>query len=147
MKGFLTRVLIFILGGGAYNGLEILIRGYTHWSMFLAGGLCFLLLLECFLRKETWSLWKKCLAGGGIITGVEFLFGCIFNLWLGMDVWDYSCYRIQLLGQISLLTSGYWAALSGLVAVALDTRHRLVPHHSMKAKPVQGNPKHPPTQS
>ena len=30
------------LGGSIYYGLEILFRGFSHWSMFVLGGICFL---------------------------------------------------------------------------------------------------------
>ncbi len=42
----------------------------------------------------------KCIISGGIITAVEFAFGCIFNLWLGLNVWDYSDVPYNVLGQI-----------------------------------------------
>ena len=36
-------VLLFVFGGLMYMGVEILFRGYTHFSMFFVGGLCFVL--------------------------------------------------------------------------------------------------------
>ena len=38
------KSILFYLGGSAYMGLELLWRGRSHGSMFLAGGLCFLLI-------------------------------------------------------------------------------------------------------
>ena len=38
------QVGIFLIGGALYNLIEILWRGYTHWSMFIVGGLCFQLI-------------------------------------------------------------------------------------------------------
>ena len=35
---------LFVLGGAGYVGLELAWRGRSHISMFLAGGVCFLLL-------------------------------------------------------------------------------------------------------
>ena len=29
-------------------------------------------------------------AGAAVVLAVEFASGCILNLWLGLDVWDYS---------------------------------------------------------
>ena len=36
-------IIMFLTGGFLYVGIEILQRGYSHISMLLAGGLCFLL--------------------------------------------------------------------------------------------------------
>ena len=36
----LERLSLFCLGGGAYAALELAWRGTTHWTMFLAGGVC-----------------------------------------------------------------------------------------------------------
>lgn len=35
---FLKYTLLFIAGGFAYGGLEIISRGFSHISMFIAGG-------------------------------------------------------------------------------------------------------------
>ena len=43
-------VLIYAAGGLLYGLIEILWRGWTHWSMVLCGGLCFLSLLQRALR-------------------------------------------------------------------------------------------------
>ena len=38
------QAVLFYLGGCAYMGLELLWRGRSHGSMFVAGGTCFLLI-------------------------------------------------------------------------------------------------------
>ena len=86
-----TRKLFLLscFGMLGYPILEILWRGWTHWTMALAGGLCFgvLGMLALSMRGARW--WKKCLAGAIAITAVELIFGSICNLALGMGVWDY----------------------------------------------------------
>ena len=37
-------LLIYAAGGLLYGLIEILWRGWTHWSMVLCGGLCFLMM-------------------------------------------------------------------------------------------------------
>ena len=59
------------------------------------------------------------LIGGTIITILEFITGCIVNLWLGWNIWDYSELPYNLLGQISLFSSIGWVGLS-LVGILLD---------------------------
>ena len=36
--------LVFLFGGVGYGILEILWRGYTHWTMLITGGVCFWLI-------------------------------------------------------------------------------------------------------
>ncbi|MGN1011866.1 MAG: hypothetical protein ACI4QO_07265, partial [Clostridia bacterium] len=61
MKKILTPMLMFLSGGGLYLLLELLWRRHTHWSMFFAGGTCFLLIdwANKKLKKET-PLWVRC---------------------------------------------------------------------------------------
>ena len=44
-KSFLiVEAILFIIGGFIYAGIEIGMRGFTHWSMFIVGGLCFIII-------------------------------------------------------------------------------------------------------
>lgn len=100
--------IVFFIGAIGYSILEIAFRGYTHWTMVLTGGLCFCFLYainEYFLYT---SLWKKCLLGAAVITGIEFVVGCIVNLWFRWNVWDYSALPLQFLGQVCALFSALW---------------------------------------
>lgn len=117
MKKF-KYLFLFIIGGTIYSVLEILFRGYTHESMFILSGICFLLmgsLNEVFSWKT--PLWKQVLFGGICTTTLEFITGCIINLWLGLNVWNYT--YLDLLGQISLPFFFMWCGLS-LVGIILD---------------------------
>lgn len=57
--------------------------------------------------------------GGEYKQALEFATGCVVNLWLGLDVWDYSQKPFNLLGQISLGSSVAWYFLSA-VGIILD---------------------------
>lgn len=57
-------------------------------------------------------LWIRCLLGSLMITGLEFLTGCLVNLKLHWKVWDYSNLKYNFLGQISLLYSVLWFFLT-----------------------------------
>ncbi len=65
----------------------------------------------------------KCLLGAGIITGVEFAFGCTVNLKFGMNVWDYSHVKGNVLGQICPFFSALWCVLSLPALLLLDFLH------------------------
>ena len=57
---------------------------------------------------------------GGLVTFVEFCAGCVLNLWLGLDIWDYSDIPFNLLGQICLPFSLVWWVLCFLFIVVFD---------------------------
>jgi hypothetical protein len=95
------------LGAAGYGVLELLWRGRTHWSMLLAGGLCFSF-LYMLSSVDSMSNGKKLLLGGLMITTVELLFGILLNLRLGWNIWDYSSRALNLKGQICALYSFYW---------------------------------------
>ena len=96
----LEILTLFILGASIYCVLEVLWRGYTHWSMGLAGGVSLCMLGKCRDLLLRWHFLMRCVAGAGIITAIEFLTGCVVNLWLGWSVWDYSHHALNILGQI-----------------------------------------------
>ena len=112
--------ILGIIGGAVYVLLEMLWRGYSHWTMFLLGAVCFVLLgaVNEFFEWDT-PLILQMFCGCAIITALEFVTGCIVNLWLGWEVWDYSQYKFNVLGQISLRSSVGWYFLS-LVGIFLD---------------------------
>lgn len=121
--------VIFLLGAIGYSLIEILYRGYTHWSMALAGGICFCLIYLYNTKYNHQKLWVKCVVGALIITAVEFTIGCIVNLMFGMNVWDYSKLRLNILGQVSLLFSAIWFLLCiPLVFFSNFLRNRLAAH-------------------
>lgn len=102
---------VWLLGGGGYCLLELLWRGRTHWTMFLAGGVC-VLLMYLIATRTAFPPWQKWIACAAAITAVEFTAGCIVNLRLGWDVWDYSALPLNLGGQICALYSFFWFLLS-----------------------------------
>ena len=112
--------VLFIIGGLIYVGIEILARGFSHWSMFILGGICFVIvgLLNEFYEWELLFQYQ-CLIGSLVITTLEFITGCIVNIKLGWNVWDYSDQLFNLMGQICLKNSIYWIFLSG-IAILLD---------------------------
>jgi uncharacterized membrane protein len=116
----LKKAVLFAIGGLIYVLIEIGFRGYSHPAMFFVGGLCFILVgdLNNVLPWEM-AFWKQMLAGGTIITLVEFLSGVVLNLILGLHIWDYSNMPLNVLGQICLPFSLAWILLSA-VAIVLD---------------------------
>ena len=126
MKKACKNLFLFLVGGFAYVCIELLVRGFSHWTMFVVGGLCFFLVGAINEVTPKMALVKQMALSCVIITAIEFLSGCILNLWLGLDIWDYSDEFGNLFGQICLKHSCYWFLLS-LVGIVLDDyiRYRL----------------------
>ncbi len=123
-------ILLFFLGFILYPTLEILYRGYSHPSMALLGGICLVLIrLVDLWGGRLRPVWKALLSAV-IITQLEFIFGVVLNLGLGLGVWDYSALPFQLAGQISLLFSFYWFLLARF-AIFLFRR---IPHLQIRPK-------------
>lgn len=110
MKKIKRSLLLCLSGAAIYPLLEIAWRGHSHWAMSLAGGLC-LPLLWRVQRGKRRSLRQKCLLGAVLITGIEFVFGCVFNKWLHWQIWDYSHLPLNVLGQICLPFTALWFLL------------------------------------
>ena len=96
--------VLFLVGGFLYYAIEILWRGYSHWTMFILGGICFIF---AGIQNEhtSWEepLWKQVLKVDVFVLIAEFIAGCILNLWLELNIWDYSNLKFNILGQSSLL--------------------------------------------
>ena len=126
-RGWWKTLILFYLGGMSYVCLEWLWRGWSHPSMFLLGGICFVLLggLNEGLRPDL-PLWLQGLVGGILVTALELGCGLIVNVGLGLNVWDYSDMPLNFLGQICLPFTLLWIPLSIAAVLADDwLRHLL----------------------
>ena len=107
-----SDLLMFPIGAFGYGIIEILWRGYTHISMLLAGGICFMFFAKMSDRLKHSRLFVKALIGSAFITAIELVFGVVFNIILKKNVWDYSKLPFNFKGQICLLYSVFWGILS-----------------------------------
>lgn len=119
-KLLLKYFFLFLFGGTVYCVIELLFRGHTHPSMYILGGLCFII---CGLYNEVLSwdvpLVLQMLLGSATITILEFITGVIVNIILKLNIWDYSNMPFNLLGQICLPFCIAWFFLSA-VAIIVD---------------------------
>lgn len=139
------ELVLFLAGGWIYILIEILWRGYSHWSMFILGGACFVVigLLNEHEIPWHWCLLRQSAVGAAIITVFEFFTGCIVNLWLGWNVWDYSGLPFNLYGQVCLYFFLLWIPLS-VAGIVLDDwirylvylwLHRYIPWMQERERP------------
>lgn len=116
-KNISEAALLFAVGGGIYYFMEIAFRGFSHWSMFAAGGM---VLVFCAFQGKamhwTEGIWVQVLRGTVFVTSVEFITGIIVNKWLRLGVWDYGDQPFNLWGQICV---PFAVLFSGLVVLAV----------------------------
>ena len=105
--------VLFYGGGAAYLSLELLYRGRSDPSMFLAGGVCFVLVGHLERTEPKLPLPLRALVGAAIVTMVELAIGMAVNRDYG--VWDYRGLPMNFMGQICLRFSLLWLALSVVV--------------------------------
>ena len=126
MKTLNKLLTLFVTGGSIYFLIEVIWKtwraagGIVHWSMFLLGGLCFVVMggFNEYIPWD-WSLIKQGTVGAVVVTALEFAFGCVLNLWLKLGIWDYSHLPFNILGQICLPFMILWFFFS-IVAIFLD---------------------------
>ena len=103
---FYKNIVLFSIGGVIYLMIEIIWRYLmnrpdTHWTMFIVGGLAFLI-IGSINEYFTWEIpiWLQSIIGTIAVTVLEFISGCVLNIWLGLNIWDYSNMPLNLFGQI-----------------------------------------------
>ncbi len=107
----MDELVVFAVGAAGYSIVEILWRGYTHWTMSLTGGICLLLIYLMNFNINA-GLLVKSIAAAVIITVAELAVGMIVNVALGWHVWDYSALPLNFKGQICVLYSFFWFIMS-----------------------------------
>jgi len=112
LRRLFRPAVIFVIGGVGYALIELLWRGRTHYSMVMAGGICFIIFSLIADRLRARPLFLKALLSGLSVTAVELAFGVFFNLILGLRVWDYSALPFNLFGQVCLPYTLLWALLA-----------------------------------
>ncbi len=123
MKDIDKYIIIFLIGGIGYGIIEVLFRGYTHWSMIITGGAAFLSLYIINNALTNTSIFIKALLGMVVITVLEFSVGIIVNKIFALDVWDYTNMPGNILGQISLQFSACWYGLSVVAFIIFENIH------------------------
>ena len=118
------RGLIFLTGGMAYYGMELLWRGRSHISMFAAGGLCLLLIGHLGEIEPKLPLPLRIVTGTLVITTVELGMGLLVNR--GYDVWDYRGLPGNLWGQICPQFILLWLPLSWFAIAVYEKMKKLM---------------------
>ena len=131
------------IGGVLYGLIELCWRGRTHWSMVIVGGICFRLIGIIHQRfRNVFSIATRCALCAVVISLVELAAGLLVNRQL--QVWNYSKLPFNLWGQICLLFSAAWGALS-LLAIPIFNRCNVQikrTHSALGQKSASGHTSH-----
>ena len=114
IKHILKYSFLLAVGGATYVLIEILARGFSHWTMFVVGGICFVLVGIINEITPKVPLIQQMVLSAAIITLIEFISGCILNLWLHLNIWDYTDEFGNIFGQICPKHTLYWFLLKFL---------------------------------
>lgn len=119
-KYILKYIILFIIGALVYMSIEIFWRGYTDISMGIVSGVSFIFmgLLNEWFDWDT-PIWLQMFTSAIAITLLELISGTILNIYLKLNIWNYSNQWGNMYGQICPLFSFIWFWLSG-VGIILD---------------------------
>ena len=120
LREIIKLSLLFLMGGMIYFAIEIAFKGDSHVSMFIVGGMAFLLIggINNYFDRDMPLAWQM-LCSAVIITFLELISGLIVNVWLELGVWDYSNIPLNFMGQICPRFFLIWYFLS-LAGIYLD---------------------------
>ena len=118
----MERAMLFLLGGGGYLAIELAWRGASHWTMFLAGGICLCVLQALAVRPVCLPLAAG--AGAAAVSGLEVCIGLACREVLHIAVWDYSAEWGNLAGLVCPRYCLYWFLLCGWVILVLRVARR-----------------------
>ena len=111
-------MLLWSWGGTVYFLLEVAFKTITghperiSWTMLVVA-ILLTIPVERAGEQLPWAvpLWLQALVCAALVTAVELAAGCVINLWLGWDVWDYTAMPGNILGQICPQYSAIWWVL------------------------------------
>ena len=124
MKKIIGKLGLFLSCGFIYCMIEILFRGWSHWSMFVLTGFLGVfcvdsinntLSFDCDYIVQILISTILCIIGEGIS-------GIILNVWLQLNVWDYSkmAFGTFFFGQCNVLFCFAWMLIISIIIFYCD---------------------------
>lgn len=112
-KTVLRYFALFSIGALSYGLIEIFVRGFSHISMGLLGGMTFTLVaLLNNARRIGLSATLQVIITTAFITLSELISGIILNINMHLCIWDYSEIPMNFKGQICVPFVFLWVLMS-----------------------------------
>ena len=95
----LWHIFRWFCGGVVFCALQLLLTGNCHWTdLAVFSLLC--IPLDAVNERMPWTfpLWLQAVLGGIVLIVSQLTAGLVFNVWLGLGLWDYT----SLFGNFSL---------------------------------------------
>jgi uncharacterized membrane protein len=124
-KAVLRVIALWLIIGTLYYTLEgiwhIPSGGWANIAMLPIGGLCGVCIgsINQIKAFQKMRVFDECVISTFIVLAIEFISGVILNLWLHLNIWDYSKYLFNVYGQICLQYGILWFVISPF-AIWLD---------------------------
>ena len=119
----LKQLFLFLVFGFVYFIIETIWKGHlTHWSMFVVAGIIGVLIggINEYIPWEM-PFFLQCGIGTVIATVIEGISGLILNVYLGLNIWDYSNVPFNFFYQQCCLPFCIaWFILSGVCIIVDD---------------------------
>ena len=134
-KYILRNTILFIVIGILYCSIELLFRNRTHWSMFILSGFCGICFIDTPNNIYSFDLdyTIQVLISTILCTLSEGICGLIVNIWLKLNVWDYSTlWGTFFFGQCNIFFVIVWFVLIAFIGIPLCDA---VNYYIMKIEP------------
>ena len=124
MKKFIGKLGLFLSCGFIYCMIEILFRNWSHWSMFVLAGFLGVFCVDSINNTLSFDCdyIVQILISTILCTIGEGISGIILNVWLQLNVWDYSkmAFGTFFFGQCNILFCFAWALIISVVIFYCD---------------------------
>lgn len=131
MKSLNNKVLSMLMwtwGGTVYFFMEVFWKTFVSnkpeqisWTMLLLAVFLCIPVERCG-DELPWEcpLWLQSLVCSSVVLVVEFLAGIVLNIWLQLNIWDYSNLKFNILGQVCPQFFGIWFVLCFIFIPVFD---------------------------
>ena len=125
MKKFIGKLGLFLSCGFIYYMIEILFRGWSHWSMFVLTGFLGVFCIDSINNTLSFDCdyIVQILISTILCTIGEGISGIILNVWLQLNVWDYSkmTFGTFFFGQCNVLFCFAWMLIISIIIFYCDS--------------------------
>ena len=124
MKKIIGKLGLFLSCGFIYCMIEILFRGWSHWSMFVLTGFLGVFCVDSINNTLSFDCdyIAQILISTILCTIGEGISGIILNIWLQLNVWDYSkmTFGTFFFGQCNVLFCFAWMLIISIIIFYCD---------------------------